>query len=90
MDVSQKGRDPCLVAVSILIWASMTFPTLDPEQAAPLETQIAALQEKVDALPEGDEARTPLEEELPPYRRPSLKNPCSTPGPDVSAWPLSP
>ena len=29
-----------------------------------LETQIAALQEKVDALPEGDEARTPLEEEL--------------------------
>ena len=53
-----------LVAVSILIWASMTFPTLDPEQAAPLETQIAALQEKVDALAEDDAARAPLEEEL--------------------------
>ena len=59
-----KKAGTVLVAVSILIWASMTFPTLDPEQAAPLETQIAALQEKVDALPEGDEARTPLEEEL--------------------------
>ena len=54
-----KKAGTVLVAVSILIWASMTFPTLDPEQAAPLETQIAALQEKVDALPEGDEARTP-------------------------------
>ena len=59
-----KKAGTVLVAVSILIWASMTFPTLDPEQAAPLETQIAALQEKVDALPEGDAARTPLEEEL--------------------------
>jgi ferrous iron transport protein B len=59
-----KKAGTVLVAVSILIWASMTFPTLDPEQAAPLKTQIAALQEKVDALPEGDEARTPLEEEL--------------------------
>ena len=73
-----KKAGTVLVAVSILIWASMTFPTLDPEQAAPLETQIAALQEKVDALPEGDEARTPLE------------NPCSILGPDVSAWPSNP
>lgn len=45
-----KKAGTVLVAVSILIWASMTFPTLDPEQAAPLETQIAALQEKVDAF----------------------------------------
>ena len=42
-----KKAGTVLVAVSILIWASMTFPTLDPEQAAPLETQIAALQEVV-------------------------------------------
>ena len=33
-----KKAGTVLVAVSILIWASMTFPTLDPEQAAPLET----------------------------------------------------
>ena len=59
-----KKAGTVLVAVSILIWASMTFPALDPEQAAPLETRIAALQEKADALPEGDEARAPLEEEL--------------------------
>ena len=35
-----KKAGTVLVAVSILIWASMTFPTLDPEQAAPLKTQI--------------------------------------------------
>ena len=34
-----KKAGTVLVAVSILIWASMTFPTLDPWQAAPLETQ---------------------------------------------------
>ncbi len=59
-----KKAGTVLVAVSILIWASMTFPTLDPQQAAPLEAQIAALQEKVDALPEEDAARAPLEDEL--------------------------
>lgn len=59
-----KKAGTVLVAVSILIWASMTFPTLDPEQAAPMETRIAALQEKVDALAEDDAARAPLEEEL--------------------------
>ena len=53
-----KKAGTVLVAVSILIWASMTFPTLDPEQAAPLETQRSPpCREKVDALPEGDEAR---------------------------------
>ncbi len=58
-----KKAGTVLVAVSILIWASMTFPTLDADQAAPLEAQIAALQETIEGLPEGAE-REPLEEEL--------------------------
>ena len=38
-----KKAGTVLVAVSILIWACMTFPTLGPLQAAPLEVQIATL-----------------------------------------------
>lgn len=59
-----KKAGTVLVAVSILIWASMTFPTLDPQQAAPLEAQIAALEERAEALPEGDAARAEIEDEL--------------------------
>ena len=59
-----KKAGTVLVAISILIWAAMTFPGLPEEKAAPFEAQIAQLEEKIAALPEGDEARTPIEEEL--------------------------
>lgn len=63
MDVPQEGRDRACRRVHPDL-GEHDLPDAGSEQAAPLETQIAALQEKVDALPEGDEARTPLEEEL--------------------------
>lgn len=53
-----------LVAVSVLIWAGMTFPTLSLEQAAPFEARTSAVQERLDALPEGTEARAQLEDDL--------------------------
>ena len=59
-----KKAGTVLVAISILIWAAMTFPCLPEENAAPFEAQIAQLEEKIAALPEGDEARAPIEEEL--------------------------
>lgn len=59
-----KKAGTVLVAISILIWAAMTFPGLPEENAAPFEAQIAQLEEKIAALPEGDEARAPIEEEL--------------------------
>lgn len=59
-----KKAGTVLVAISILIWAAMTFPGLPEEKAAPFEAQIAQLEEKIAALPEGDEARAPIEEEL--------------------------
>ena len=58
-----KKAGTVLVAMSILIWAGMTFPALDAEKAAPLESRIAILEERLAPLAEG-EARTAAEEEL--------------------------
>lgn len=59
-----KKAGTVLVAISVLIWAAMTFPGLPEDKAAPFETQISQLEEKLAPLAEGDEARTPIEEEL--------------------------
>lgn len=59
-----KKAGTVLVAISVLIWAAMTFPGLPEEKAAPFETQISQLEEKLAAFAEGDEARAPIEEEL--------------------------
>ena len=59
-----KKAGTVLVAISVLIWAAMTFPGLPEEKAAPFETQISQLEEKLAAVVEGDEARAPIEEEL--------------------------
>ncbi len=59
-----KKAGTVLVAISILIWAAMTFPGLPEDKSAPFEAQIAQLEEKIAAIPEGDEARAPIEEEL--------------------------
>ena len=59
-----KKAGTVLVAISVLIWAAMTFPGLPEEKAAPFETQISQLEEKLAAVAEGDEARAPIEEEL--------------------------
>ena len=59
-----KKAGTVLVAISVLIWAAMTFPGLPEDKAAPFETQISQLEEKLAPLAEGDEARAPIEEEL--------------------------
>lgn len=59
-----KKAGTVLVAISVLIWASMTFPGLPEDKSEPFETQISQLEEKLAAFAEGDEARAPIEEEL--------------------------
>lgn len=59
-----KKAGTVLVAISIVIWAGLKYPELPEEQAAPFTSQIESLQGRIDALPEGDDAREPLEEEL--------------------------
>ena len=53
-----------LVAVSILIWASMTFPGLDEDHAAPFEQAIAAAEAQLEQAPEGSPEREALEAAL--------------------------
>ncbi|WP_374287834.1 ferrous iron transport protein B [Desulfovibrio desulfuricans] len=59
-----KKAGTVLVAISVLIWAAMTFPGLPEDKSAPYDTQISQLEEKLAAFAEGDEARAPIEEEL--------------------------
>ena len=53
-----------LVAVSILIWASMTFPGLDEDRAAPFEQAIAAAEAQLAQAPEDAPNREALEAAL--------------------------
>lgn len=59
-----KKAGTVLVAVSILIWVSMTFPGLDPEKAAPYEARIAALEQQFATLPEKAPEHAVVEEQL--------------------------
>lgn len=59
-----KKAGTVLLAISVIIWAAMTFPSLPEEKAAPLEAKIEAIQEQIDALPEESDQREPLEEAL--------------------------
>jgi ferrous iron transport protein B len=53
-----------LLAISILIWAAMTFPSLPEEQAAPYEQKMEQIQSSLDALPEDSAERAALEDDL--------------------------
>lgn len=59
-----KKAGTVLVAISIIIWAGMTFPKMPEELAAPFEQKIEQLETQIAAFPEGAEERGPLEEEL--------------------------
>lgn len=59
-----KKAGTVLLAISVIIWASMTFPSLPDDQAAPLEERIAAIQAQIAALPEDSDQKEKLEEIL--------------------------
>lgn len=59
-----KKAGTVLVAISVIIWAGMTFPKMPEEMAAPYEQKIEQLETQIAAFPEGAEERAALEEEL--------------------------
>ncbi len=58
-----KKAGTVLVAISIVIWAGLTFPTLDEKTAAPLEARIATAEERLAALPALEEGVEPSAEQ---------------------------
>ncbi|MBR3881354.1 MAG: ferrous iron transport protein B [Mailhella sp.] len=42
-----KKAGTVILAISVILWAALTFPALSPEQAAPYETKIAAFDDKI-------------------------------------------
>ena len=58
-----KKAGTVLLAISVVLWAMMQFPSLPEEQAKPIEDKIEAQQKVVDGLSEGEE-RTKAEEVL--------------------------
>lgn len=59
-----KKAGTVLLAISVVIWAAMTFPALPEEAAAPHEARIAALEGRLEAFPAGAAERQAVEEEL--------------------------
>ena len=59
-----KKAGTVLLAISVVIWAAMTFPSLPEDAAAPHEAHIASLEARLDALPADAPEREALEEEL--------------------------
>ncbi len=59
-----KKAGTVLLAISVIIWAAMTFPELPEDRAEPFEQKIAALEEKAGALAKDSDERKALEEEI--------------------------
>ena len=55
-----KKAGTVILSISILIWAMMTFPALSPQVAAPIQSEIESLEQRL-AVETGDEARQELE-----------------------------
>ena len=56
-----KGAGPIILVLSMVLWAGVTFPR-ESTYSEDFDAQIAALDERIDSLPEGDAAREQLDE----------------------------
>lgn len=59
-----KKAGTVILAISIIIWAGLTYPKLGEKEAAVFDERIAALTKQLEALPEEDAARAGLEEQI--------------------------
>lgn len=59
-----KKAGTVILAISIIIWAGLTYPKLPEEEAAAFDSRIEALNTQMEALSEGDAARAALEEQV--------------------------
>lgn len=59
-----KKAGTVILAISIIIWAGLTYPKLDEAESAKFDTQIEQLTSQMEALPAEDEGRAALEEQI--------------------------
>ena len=59
-----KKAGTVILAISIIIWAGLTYPKLDEAESAKFDTQIEQLTTRMEALPAEDEGRAALEEQI--------------------------
>ena len=59
-----KKAGTVILAISIIIWAGLTYPKLDEAESAKFDTQIEQLTSQMEALPVEDEGRAALEEQI--------------------------
>ena len=59
-----KKAGTVILAISIIIWAGLTYPRLDPSETARFDTQIEQLSAQLESLPEDDAAREALEGQI--------------------------
>lgn len=59
-----KKAGTVILAISVIVWASMTFPALPEDLAAPYEERIAAAEAALDGTADDDEAGEALESAL--------------------------
>lgn len=59
-----KKAGTVLLAISVIIWASMVFPSLPEDKAGKFETRIESIEKQIAALPEDSPDLEKLKEEL--------------------------
>ena len=59
-----KKAGTVILAISIIIWAGLTYPKLDEAESTKFDTQIEQLTSQMEALPAEDEGRAALEEQI--------------------------
>ncbi len=59
-----KKAGTVILAISVVIWAALTYPSLPEDQEAPFTQKIEALTQQAEALPDGSEERKALEEQV--------------------------
>jgi len=59
-----KKAGTVILAISIIIWAGLTYPKLDEADSARFDTRIEQLTAQLGALPDEDEGRAALEEQI--------------------------
>ncbi len=59
-----KKAGTVLLAISVIIWASMTFPELPEDRSAPLEQKISSLEENLKSHPQDSDEYNKIKEEI--------------------------
>lgn len=59
-----KKAGTVLLAISVIIWAAMTFPELPEEKSSPFESRISSLESQLKELPEGSNEHSEIKAKI--------------------------